>query len=177
MQWVQPHLASLPADIRQEKLTSGASMPRAHRKQTSKQEKLTSMPRRHQRQTSKKEMLASQPERHRMQTLKREKLTSEPSWLRRCAQTKGIGFNRHRRREVDIENALTRGRIAFSIINWLASLFSPKRTSSQWGFLPQKWPSSVFLISSPLSSGMPRSTASISNDAWTATSTSSLSSS
>ena len=54
---------------------------------------------------------------------------------------------------------------------------SSKGPSSQWGFLPQKWPPSAFLFSSPLSSAMPRSVASISEDAWPAASTSSLSSS
>ena len=44
MRWVQSHFASLPADIKEKKLTSAAwaSMPRVHREQTSKQEKLTS---------------------------------------------------------------------------------------------------------------------------------------
>ena len=70
------------------------------------------MPSSSQRQTLKQETLASLPQRHRTQTSKREQLTSESSWLRRCAQTKCMEFSRHQRREVDIENALIRGRIA-----------------------------------------------------------------
>ena len=60
MRWVQSHLASLPADI-EEELTSAAwaSMPRAHHKQTSEEEKLASMPPRHRMQTSKQEKLTS----------------------------------------------------------------------------------------------------------------------
>ena len=60
----------------------------------------------------------------RMQTSQRKKFTSEPSRLRRYAQTKGIGANRHRIKRVDLESVPTRGTIAIIIIflHQLASL-------------------------------------------------------
>ena len=102
MAWAQSHLASLPADV-EEKLTSAswASMPRAHRMQTSKQEKLRSLPR--------------------MQTSKGEKFTSEPSMFRRHAQTKGIGAADIEKRELASQPRLEAEEHseAFLYINWL----------------------------------------------------------
>ena len=94
MQWVWHHPASLPEVLKSE--AAWASMPKKHREQTSKEEKLTSA--------------------NRWQT-SREDLTSVAKKPSRAtigicvAQTKGIESidSRHRRREVDISEAPTRG--------------------------------------------------------------------
>ena len=95
MQWVQHHPASLPEVLTSE--AAWASMPKKHRKQTSKEEKLTSA--------------------HRWQTSREEELTSVAKKPSRAtigiciAQTKGIESidSRHRGRRVDIKAKPRRG--------------------------------------------------------------------
>ena len=140
MQWVQSHLASLPADI-EEELTSAAwaSMPRAHHKQTSKEEKLASMQGiecRHRRREVdislghrairghadiEEKELTSEPRRRASEAIDRHRRGRVDISL---ALTKGIGASRHREERVDISLAPTRGWTAIRsiLLHQLASL-------------------------------------------------------